>query len=247
MKLVFRHTQIITSVCFEVCSPCNRKCRDCAHSDLMSAYHGFQLSLEELSLFLEKTEKSGYFIERIDIHGPGEPLLWTNLNEGIKMIYDADLVGRIDITTNGSFLNRIRPETFRYIDLLIVSLYPGEDFSEMTAGIPKKYHYKIQKRDITEFTTVCNAGNLSPIPCECSCHGPMFMKDKIFPYCGPVVFGAVAAKGDKISGHPYLYRNVDLNYMDGFNPSKIGNFDLCRYCLGNLNADFTSSPVTQIS
>lgn len=247
IKLFFRHTKIISSIYFEVCSSCNRRCRYCLHSDMMTTYKGFELSLEELSNFLDITRKSNYYIERIDIHGPGEPLLWTHLNEGIKMIYDSKLIGKINIWTNGKFLKKIKPEILKYINIIVISVYPDEDILKILENFPKQYLYKIQKNIVTEFITYSDKDKLATIPCKCFCHGPMFIKDKIFLYCGPLVFGAIKVKGDNIFDHKYLFRNIDIRYMDAFEKLKIGNLELCKYCMGNENNNVSTSFVTQIS
>jgi molybdenum cofactor biosynthesis enzyme MoaA len=83
------------------------------------------MTLGDLQKFLHCTEVSGYFVEKLDITGPGEPLLWKNLREGLAMLRASPAIGSIHVVTNGLDLNRIDEDTWKCIDVLRVSVYPA--------------------------------------------------------------------------------------------------------------------------
>ncbi len=60
----------------EVQSKCQYDCRELSD---------YKLDLSVLARFREVSKNSGYFIENIHLHGPGESLLGHNLNEGVKI------------------------------------------------------------------------------------------------------------------------------------------------------------------
>ena len=70
-----------------------------------------------LKRFLFFTKESNYFIREVFLHGPGEPTLWKNINEGIRILHDFDRIGLVGIVTNGASLELIEEKNFDYIDV----------------------------------------------------------------------------------------------------------------------------------
>src|SRR5690606_11403686 len=74
-----------------------------------------------------------------------------------------------------------------------------------------------------------------PIPTHCNCPGPMFYNNKIFPFCGPPVFGAARAMGVDVMDYPDMYTEIGPYYLDKFSESRTGNLEFCKYCWANTN------------
>jgi uncharacterized Fe-S cluster-containing radical SAM superfamily enzyme len=161
---------------------------------MISEFKGYQLSLEELGKFIDSTKKSDYFIEELSIHGAGEPLLWDHFEEGIKVLKNSGVIGKIIVTTNGLLLDKIYDETMSSIDMLSVSVYPGYQNYALLNEKKAKYKEKIEINLVSKFIAK-PVRKYSLMPGICSCPGPMFIKDKIFLYCGPPVFDAANLKG----------------------------------------------------
>jgi len=232
-------TRVIPNLYFEVCSPCQNNCKDCAHKELIASTYNFHLSLQELKKFIECTKQSNYFIEELSIHGPGEPTLWRDLNEGLKMIYESKIANKIIITSNGHSLDRLNDASWNYITSVNVSHYPDikVDLS--------KYKSKIKIIEATEFRSLPTRRYPNTIPCPCAVPGPMFMKDKIFLSCGPPIYDAALLAKVGILDDKRLWTPLEVNYMDKYDKKLTGNLSLCEYCFGNLNIKADIKPHTQ--
>ncbi|MFC1841326.1 hypothetical protein ACFL1N_17295, partial [Thermodesulfobacteriota bacterium] len=182
-----------------------------------------------LNKFIYYTKKSKYFIEKLEVHGPGEPTLWKNFNEGIKILHKSNVIGKIIVTSNGKSLDRIHNETWNYIDYINVSCYPDVELNF------KKYKSMINILEQGEFKRIPQRRYENTIPCQCACYGPMFLKDKIFFYCGPPVFDAANLMGVNINKDTDLFVPLELNYLDKFKKENIGNLKYCEYCWANMN------------
>jgi hypothetical protein len=220
----------------EVSSPCQNDCELCAHADLMRHIKGYQLSLEKLDRFLFYTERSNYFIRSLSIHGPGEPFLWRDMNEGLKMLKRSKAIGWVTMVTNGLLLDRIRDDAMACLDRLFVSVYANYNRAEFLQGFRAKWKEKVSLWDGTYFWEH-SADPRQSVPATggCNCGGPMLYDDKIFPYCGPPVFGAAKNKGVDAMSIPNLWVPLGPNYLARYNPRLVGRMDICRTCWANPN------------
>lgn len=220
----------------EVSSPCQNDCELCAHADLMRHIKGYQLSMEKLDRFLFYTERSNYFIRSLSIHGPGEPFLWKHLNEGLLRLKRSRSIGWVTMVTNGLLLDRISEEAMGCLDRLFISVYSNYNREDLLKGFCAKYGSRISLWDGTNFWEhTASPSHTVPATGGCTCFGPMLYDDRIFPYCGPPVFGAAKAKGVDPLTVPHLSVPLGRNYMDGYNARLVGRMDICRYCWSNPN------------
>jgi hypothetical protein len=162
---------------------------------MISHYKDYQLSLEELENFITLTKESGYYIEELHMHGIGEPLLWKHFDVGIARLKKSGVIDRISLISNGLLLDKIRDETWEYIDSLLVSIYPDFPKREELVKLKELHGDKIILMNSSEFSLKPARRYKGKIPCDCKCSGPMFVKDKIFLHCGPPAFDAAAVKG----------------------------------------------------
>jgi hypothetical protein len=197
------------------------------------------MSLEQLDKLIQCTQESEYRFASISIHGPGEPLLWKYFNEGMKAIHDSQLFGKIKITSNGLMIDKITPESWEYIGIMKLSIYPESEtkdkHSELIRSLVDKYGtQKIRPTNMDYFRVASD--EIRPIPGTCVCDGPMYYDGKIFPYCGPPAFNAAKAAGVDWETYPDLYTELKVGYME--TPKyKAGNFDLCKTCWANTNSE----------
>ena len=220
----------------EVCSPCQNDCELCAHADLMRHIKGYQLSLEKLDRFLFYTERSNYFIRSLSIHGPGEPFLWKELNAGLRRLKRSRAIGWISMVTNGLLLDRISEDGLACVDRLFVSVYSNYNRPDMIKEFVARHGAKVRLWDGTNFWEhTADPTQTAPATGGCNCSGPMLYDDKIFPYCGPPVFGTAKAKGVEILSIPNLWVPLGPNYMANYNARLVGRMDICRHCWANPN------------
>lgn len=230
VKYLFK-SKIIDRIFIEVCGDCNYNCKSCGHSSFRSVYKNYHMTIHELNRFLYYTKKSKYYIREACIHGPGEPTLWKNLNEGIKVLHESDVVGGIYLLTNGSFLDRIEEETFEYIGKLDISIYPDAKKNDLITYLCDKYPDKIGLGHYNKFWVSPTKEDVGSIPCRCTCPTPSFIGNKIF-YCSGCIFDAAKLKGVDIYDCHEVYSVLKENYLEN---ASLGNFDLCKYCAVNDN------------
>jgi hypothetical protein len=220
----------------EVSSPCQNDCELCAHADLMRHIKGYQLSLENLDRFIYHTERSNYFIRSLSIHGPGEPFLWKHLNEGLLRLKRSRAIGWITMVTNGLLLDRISDDAMACLDRLFISIYANYHCHETLERFRAKHGDRVRLWDGTYFWEhTGGTQQTAPATGGCNCVGPMLYDDRIFPYCGPPVFGAAKAKQVDVLALPEISVPLGPYYMTTFNAKRVGRMDICRYCWANPN------------
>lgn len=256
-----RFTRIVERMHLGVCTPCQYDCVSCAHQGMRYQFKNHHLSIADLQDFLRFTESSGYFIERLHITGPGEPLLWKHLREGLALMRASPSIGQIDVVTNGLELDRIDAAMWEHIDMLRVSLYPeAHHIRPKLDEIRRMHQAKVIVTTSDTFLSAPPPGVTASIPCICECRGPMYFDKKVFLFCGPPVFGAAQSKGVDLFSYPDMYRDIGPHYLEPsgesgapLRPSKMrlavansvqkaGTHDLCRYCFSNKNRLRPSQP-----
>lgn len=230
-----------------VCTPCQYDCVSCAHQAMRYEHANYQLSIGELREFLSITVASGYFVERLDLTGPGEPLIWKHLKEGLALIRQSPAIGRVEIQTNGLGIDRLDAASWACIDALRVSFYPEAAHLEPKLVQAIRVHgRKVIVNRMGKFRALPERGATSPIPCVCGCSGPMYFDKKVLLTCGPPVFDAARSKGVDVFDYPDMYRPVGPGYLEsGATPRpwyrlaevqperQVVNHELCRYCFAN--------------
>jgi hypothetical protein len=233
--------RVVERVFIETCSNCQNNCEECAHKDMMKYYPGFNLSIDELKRFIYYTKKSNYFIKQAWLHGPGEPTLWSNLDEGLKILKDSECIGDIFLWSNGETIEKIDEKTWENIDAMHISLYPFCKNKKNIIEIKNRYPDKIFINDSIVFEPLPQKKDkLKLIPCKCCTPGPMFIKDKIFLHCGPTVFRAADLMGINIFDYDDMFSDLKENYLDKIEDDTCfnRNFEICKYCHANDNINF---------
>ncbi|MDD2463082.1 MAG: hypothetical protein PHI97_03730 [Desulfobulbus sp.] len=229
------HKKLIPQMKLEVCSRCQNDCEMCAHGEMRKFFPNYELTLEQLKEFLLVTESSGYFINNIRMHGPGEPLFWKFLNEGLQLLRNSSCIGTVFVATNGLLLNLISEKSWGCIDEMRVSIYDNTINNEMISGFASKYPDIIKIEKQSEFRKLPASGDFGEIPCKCICNGPMLFGDKILLYCGPPVFGTTAYRNNREDCLSSISTPVATGWYDKYQANKEGNLNFCYDCWANSN------------
>ena len=255
-----RHTRIIEHMHLAACVPCQYDCVDCAHDGMRNKFSGYHLNLDDLREFIRCTEESRYLVKLLDLTGPGEPLLWRNLKEGLRLLHKSPAIRKVRIVTNGLALNRLDDEDWGNIDHLEFSWYPANQSAQDDLAALGVHRAKVHIRNKQRFKTAPVKGDIAPVPCACECSGPMYFDRKIFFYCGPPVFGAAENKGVEVSDFPEMYGDIGPDYLRRsesvrarwlqhspwlrrrlpiLEPVKrIAAHELCKHCFANGNREY---------
>jgi hypothetical protein len=236
-----RYRRVIDYMLLEVCSACQNKCEHCAHAGLIAHNQNYNLPIQKLRTFLSYTLRSHYYIETLNLHGPGEPTLWRHLNEGIKMIHDSKVVGRIIIETNGLSLERINRNTWRYINQVVISDYPSLS-SLISRDVIREHWSKVRYTDKSFFRPAPYQKYENTIPCFCMCPGPMFYDENIFFHCGPPAFHAANVANLNLFDFPEFLAPLKLDFFEPVNKIRTGRLSLCEYCWANSNIEMPIEP-----
>ncbi|MGA2349689.1 MAG: hypothetical protein ABSF70_04580 [Terracidiphilus sp.] len=252
----WRFRKFVPNLMLEVCSLCQHRCNYCAHGDLIAANPGYQLSLDELDTFIRHTEESKYFIENVEINGPGEPTLWKHFNEGMRRLYESPAIGNIQFSTNGQSLDRVDDGTWRYFSLVILSVYPSSKVTtfDRLFAMSRRYGFRIIFLDKIKFRVPPKEAYPDSLPALCSCHGPTVYGHQVFALCGPTGVGAAAIKGESFLDNPKYSREIGPDYLAGLDKSALYrgqtlapiHMEICRYCTANTKITFEARDHEQI-
>jgi len=242
-----RYRRVIEQMHLAVCTPCQYDCVSCAHQAIRYEHSNYHLPLSELKEFLAVTESSGYFIERILISGPGEPLMWKHLHEGLALLAASPVIGYIEVLSNGLAINRLDDRAWRHIDRLRVSWYPEAAHleSELLEAQRRYGASRVVVNAIDKFRAP-PAGPSGAIPCECMSTGPTYFDGRVLLFCGPPVFDAARLAGRDVFDYADIFRTLRPGYLEPDKPDqaptwlapvdpirKTGNHELCRTCWAN--------------
>lgn len=231
--------KVIRRIIFQVCSDCQNNCQFCNSKHLIDIYKNYHLTIQELNKFIYYTKKSNYYYNKILLYGPGEPTLWDNLNEGIKILYNSGITDNICMYSNGVSIDNIKEETWSYLNNIRFSIYPSTKNKKYLREIQKKYgKNKISEVHIHSFYSYLTKKQKGNIPCKCLCPGPTFIKDKIFFFCHcPSLFTAAKIMGVNIFDYENIYSKLKENYLVEIEDEieQTRDFEFCKYCVANSN------------
>ncbi|MBF0181888.1 MAG: radical SAM protein, partial [Magnetococcales bacterium] len=237
----------IEVMAFEVVAACHNDCLDCAHGEMRKSSKRYQLSMEQVRRFIQVTEASGYTIGAVNLHGPGEPLLWKHFNEAIPLLKASPAIESIIVNTTGKEMDRVADAVWGCIDRVELSIYDPEGEADLVRRLSAKYHNRLNVLPMNLFWERVRKTEVADTPCWCACAGPMLFGDRIYFYCGPPVFDAAALAGTDIDALDYLYAPIEAHYLSRRDPSLVGNLALCRHCWANGNRYAQARRVRQVT
>jgi len=218
-----------------VCGACHYDCAECSHSEIRYLSKKYHMTLEELDHFLTLTEESGYFIQCLNIQGPGEPLLWKHLTKGLLKLRNSKAIETIQIITNGLALEKLPLSTIKLIDRLRISNYGSFTPSEKLQDKLKEANNKVMVFRRPLFCHRPTKKEVATIPSTCLSPGPSIVEDKVYLTCTPSVFNAMAISQIDITSDPKVVANLEVNYLDNYTTNLQGKMEICKYCSENSN------------
>ncbi|MBF0162362.1 MAG: 4Fe-4S cluster-binding domain-containing protein [Magnetococcales bacterium] len=223
----------IARMLVEVATACQFDCAECSHGGMRKETKKYQMSLQQVKTFIEWTEKSHYTIQNLCINGPGEPFLWKQFDAALALFRQSKHIEHIEVYSNGLGFERIADETWNCIDRVQVSLYDPEQKVELKESLAQ-HRTKLEVIPIDSFKPRLQPEEVPmDLTYSCGCPGPMLYGDFVFLYCGPVVFDAAILMGKNIFDIEELYARVGEDYLSRYDPLKMANMEICRYCWAN--------------
>ncbi len=216
---------------FFVTAKCTRDCPECSQRGFRRSNHGYVASLEAIEKWIGCTKDSGYAPYRSLILTGGEPLLWENLEEGVRLLRESGLGQQVNLFTNGDPSELVTDSLMDSLSTLRISHYG--DNSESIARLKKRYgslvdvaqrqrHYPIPK----------TLTGRSVLPARCGCEGPALLGGRVYG-CSMLVTVADEL-GLDLAAYPESHCKLQVGYLEllaGF-PRTL--HDCCRACIGNI-------------
>jgi organic radical activating enzyme len=173
-----------------VTSDCDAQCPHCSVRPWMLRHNGYHMSMDEVQKFIDVSKKSGYEYDSIPLLG-GEPMIWDNILNGIRLLKSSGITKKIKITTNGlTFIEKYKVRNdniLQLIDNLTFSLYHGNAKNlQFIYDNHREYLDKIKVYNGTErFINPVKPMRQSR-PAKCACKGYTVFDDKV-GFCSPAI------------------------------------------------------------
>lgn len=227
---------------------CNLKCAGCNHASPHLPVKMSEVETIKRDLF---ALQGVVFADELRIAG-GEPTLNPRLNEILKAARASSVARELTLITNGMQIDSVSPESWKLIDRLWLSRYPGVNLRwniETIEAQCKKYGTKLHLTDNPAFgLTLLNdriksaalvrfVYNNCALARDWSCH---FVYEGHFYKCTPAAFiprrlelAGRAASFSEADAIP-LHNNANLRdriieYLNSPEP-----LESCQYCLGSM-------------
>ncbi|WP_413818701.1 radical SAM protein [Shinella sp.] len=149
------HKLLRPSLEFALTAHCNLRCAGCDHGSPhlranFSSVEGFAADIEKLRAVM--------IVGELRLLG-GEPLLHPQFSEFISVAKESGIADRVIVWTNGVFLHKVKPETFRLLDGVRVSTYPGVKLPltrDEMVGLSRMYSFELNINHCGEFLECFN-------------------------------------------------------------------------------------------
>lgn len=219
-------------------SLCNLSCKNCSLQDMMRAYPGFQWSLEDVDRFIYYTKLSGYKYDNICLSG-GEPLLWTHVIDGSKMIKEAGMTKLLTMESNGLVISEnnldLLVNVLENVDRVRFSLYTKnkENIKLIQKKFPKKKGLKrgvfVVDKVVHRVLPTRHYPNTLPVKCRCPNY---YLKGTTVQICGGINELIFHFGWDK-KNYSKFFENLKNGYLERLNKINRKNQKHCEYCLIN--------------
>lgn len=221
-------------------SVCNLSCSECIMKFQMTKeYEGrvhndwkYQMSIQEVKDFVYFSEASNYVFD-IVLSG-GEPMLWKNLEEGLKILRKSSCVNRIIMFSNGMQYKRMNQNIVNMLDRIRFSIYKDVEGGSNNTKHIKEFESLYSKN--SEIISVDRShffpNPKKPLeiyePVKCMNPERMFYKGQIYacPHSGSLA--AHAQSNVKVS------EKIGLNFLQGTGDiRKNHEKEICSLCISN--------------
>ncbi|NBO18293.1 MAG: 4Fe-4S cluster-binding domain-containing protein [Proteobacteria bacterium] len=208
-----------------VLSACQLSCHECIMSHLMAKDAYYQMSIQEIKDMLHYTEASGYkFHYRLT---GGEPLMWKNLKEGLKLLHASPSCLSLSIISNAVDVTPIDDELMAMITVMRVSKYLYNQ--DKVEYLLEKYPDKVFTTDKEVFSKNPKEPVANYLPVQCMNAEVMFYNNRVYacPHSESIAIGANVTDVK-------LYHELGMNYLDGLRDLRHGQEEkICSRCISN--------------
>lgn len=217
-------------------SECQRRCKNCSVIPWMDANKGFHTSIKQIENLIKYSKESEYHWEYILLSG-GEPLLWKNIVEGTKLLYESGITSRLILLTNGLYITTKTLDKVKKIIANVhefrISRYSDnhrniELAEEYFGNLRNGYDYNVLNIVDRQHHLIAPAKPIKDsLPATCSCKALSMVGGEIH-LCGPA--HTIACRFPErfkdlsdILWFRQPTKNLELKY----------NREYCQYCISN--------------
>jgi hypothetical protein len=209
-----------------VISACSLACAECIMQHAMKAYKQYQMSIDEVKQLIDVSEQSNYRFEFI-LTG-GEPLLWPNLHEGVRLLRSSRITKSIRIFSNVTHIHQINDEFMHLIDELRISQYPTNHENAKT--LKARYPDKVVIVDRSEFWPNPDEPLDDVLPAKCCNPEVMHFAGKI--YACPHSLSIAIHRN--MESELRLAEPLRPGFLDAMSEIRRGQEeDICSCCISN--------------
>ena len=213
-----------------VTSICNLSCPLCNQKHALDTHKGYSMDMDELRAFIKSCQDRNIHFSWIELTG-GEITWWTNLEEGIKLLYDSKICDKITLATNGNNPEKI----FNISSMLDYWVVSKTQATKEQVAQYQPYNHKINYNSAAHKPAPDKPlDNIIPATCCCSIdkYGApytafLYIKNKVY-YCHFTV--ALSQYVDIVKD------DVVCDFTDDFVAkfsNKTYDKEICTYCLCN--------------
>jgi len=212
-----------------VTSVCNLSCKFCNQRYTMDNNKDYQMPLEEVNYIVDSCKSRGIRFNIIEVTG-GEPTLWVNIKEGIKLLNQ--ITDTLTLVTNGN-----NPELVISLGLKGWGVSVSQATEKQLAGfsgvtdrafmnthIHKQVPVMLIENSLPAVCCVRSDPDLHPLPGEVN--SMMYIRGKVH-YCNCAF---------ALQERTPLTENTVCNFEDDFitkYADKKYDQEMCKYCLCN--------------
>lgn len=193
---------------------------------LMSKDRKYEMSLDELTVFIDVTEKSSYKFHYM-LTG-GEPLLWKNLKEGVRLLRQSASCNYLYLFTNLLNYEVLDDEVMSNLNCIKVSRYTINE--DEIHEVQKRYGNKVKVYDRREFWINPKEKVDTNTPVICMNEGELLFQDYHVYSCLHSASIAAAHNDTETT----ICQSLELGYLDGLDEIRTNQAkDICSLCTSN--------------
>ncbi|MBO7708215.1 MAG: 4Fe-4S cluster-binding domain-containing protein, partial [Thermoguttaceae bacterium] len=203
-------------------STCPRACRQCNQQRYLRQTRGWEATLDDVEFFCRCAELQGYTFERVILAG-GDPYIWKNLEEGVRMFHDSPAFGGVNLFTgiiDEKLTRRIEP-LMQYIGLSYYGVEPEFTSPKMEVDRTSASHWILPSEPVP-----------GTLPADCCCFGPNVRAGRVYR-CSTIP-DLLLAEGEELAAEDYS-EPLTSQFLDLYLGADIYQDYHCASCVANLN------------
>jgi organic radical activating enzyme len=211
-----------------VTGKCSRKCPYCSQAAYNLDYKDYQAPLTLVEKLCKRTLDNGGRYEWLQLSG-GEPLLWSNLAVGCRIVKDSGAFKRIRIFTNGD--NQERLITLLNSELVDFVYINTTNSNQETCQILKRDYPTKSYLDYTAHKRLPEVMIADTVPPDCHCNHLCVIENNVYP-CGNF-YTHIRRLGKNLEEYRKFFCTLDDDWIGFFRTVNRFTMDICQLCLAN--------------